>query len=53
MEVLTFEEFCDKYMMVCSPELISDLEKFHNIDAHAEIEKMRRAEYNEYLKQFE
>ena len=47
-EKLTYEQFCEQCLTI-APELLEDLERFHGINATAELENIKRQEYNEYL----
>lgn len=45
---LTYEEWKEKFINI-PPHLASELEAHHNIDGNAEIERMCRLWYDDYL----
>ena len=48
-EKLTYEEWRARMNVTITHEAITDLKKYHNIDAVAETEKALRKEYEFYL----
>lgn len=49
-EKLSYEEWRKRYTAAVSEETVSELQKYHSIDAHKEIEAALRREYDIYLK---
>lgn len=49
MKQLTYEEWCAKYMINVTADVVNELSALHNINAHAEIKLVREHEYNKYL----
>lgn len=49
MEKLSYDEWRKHYTVNVSESVIEEMQKFHNVDARAEVEKAMQYEYQNYL----